>query len=156
MPALAEIAQKIRHTAVDILARREHSQKELLDKLDRRFPESAIVREQLAWLQAQDLQSDARFTEQFIRNKSSRGFGRRRIRMELQQRGIADDMAEAALAECGVDWRAILLDVVDRKYGDTPATDYKELAKRARYLQGRGFDSEAIRDVVRLVSSEQA
>ena len=84
----------IRRAAIDLLARREHSFKELQDKLCRRFAAVELVElvelveQQLNTLVADGLQSDRRFCEIFVRSKSGQGQGPQRISQQLRQRGI--------------------------------------------------------------------
>lgn len=144
-PALTEAGTEIRHAAIALLAQREHSRRELTEKLSRRFSDTDTIAAQIDWLQQENLQSDARFAEQFVRSRVQRGHGPYRIKSELRQRGVEGAVIDSALAQNEIDWDARLAELIERKWGDTPATDIKELAKRSRYLQGRGFDGDAIR-----------
>jgi regulatory protein len=68
------------------------------------------------------------------------------IRQDLKERGVADEIVERVSAEGDLDRaRAIL----SRKYRQ-PATTREELAKRARFLQSRGFSYEVIRSVLKV------
>jgi len=138
---------EVRVAAMDLLARREHSQRELRTKLVRRFPPEQVD-ETVQTLAAEGMQSDSRFAEAFVRQRSQRGYGPLRIRQELRQRGISDELAAAAMEGAEVDWFANLAYVVDRKYGDIPATDLKEKARRTRFLLYRGFTGDQIRELL--------
>ena len=48
--------------------------------------------------------------------------------------GCTDDRLTA-----GIDWAARLCDAARHKLGDSPAADRRELARRARFLEQRGF-----------------
>lgn len=137
-------AVSVRRAAMDLLARREHSRHELLSKLSKRFAPELLATE-LERLQDEGLQSDARFTESFIRGRALRGYGPQRIALELRQRGIAAELAETTMAEAEVDWLAQLRTLVDRRFGAGPAADARERARRWRFLQQRGFGSDWIR-----------
>ena len=50
------------------------------------------------------LQSDQRYTESYINQRISRGYGPLRIRRELAERGVATDLIEQALEALDVDW----------------------------------------------------
>lgn len=138
---------EVRVAAMDLLARREHSLRELHNKLERRFPEDQVA-QALQTLAAEGLQSDSRFAEAFVRQRSQRGYGPLRIRQELRQRGISDALVAETLESCDVDWYEALEGVVERKYGGHPATDLKEKARRQRFLLYRGFAGEQIREVL--------
>jgi regulatory protein len=132
----------IRSAAMDLLARREHSVRELRSKLLRRFPDAAGVEEQLSRLSSERLQSDVRFAASYARQRISRGYGPLRLREELRERGVSDADAATAIAELDVDWRAVAADVMHKKFGTRDAVDLKEKARRARFMQYRGFATE--------------
>lgn len=133
---------------MDLLARREHSSRELHDKLIRRFNDEDLIQQELERLRAESLQSDARFTESFIHSRAQRLYGPLRIRMELRERGINDAVIVAAMDENAIDWRANLEKLARERFGRKPAADFNERAKRMRFLQNRGFDTHQIRAVV--------
>ena len=136
----------VRVAAMDLLARREHSRKELKQKLRRRFDDETIVDEQLDRLAEEHLQSDTRYAESFARQRYNRGHGPLRIRQEMRQRGIPDEDIEAAMESGEYDWYSSALAVLERKYGNKPADDVKEKARRSRFMLYRGFSLEQFRD----------
>lgn len=136
-------AKDLRLGAMNILARREHSRKEVRDKLLKKFdPGTELLDAVLDKLVADDLLSDQRFSEAFVRWRVGKGQGPVRIRMELRERGVDGD---AALRESGVDWFALVVEVAHKRFGASPAIDPKQRAKRMRFLQYRGFSGEQIR-----------
>lgn len=137
----ANAPAELRRAAMDLLARREHSQRELLDKLMRRGADRERVAAVIAQLADEGLQCDRRFSESFVRSRAGRGFGPRRIRLELAQRGVARQLIEEAIATAEVDWAALLRDTAVRRFGNRPPGDVKERFKRLRWLQDRGFDT---------------
>ncbi len=132
----------IRVAAMNLLARREHSVHELRTKLQRRFPASEKINEQLSRLIAQCLQSDVRFAQSYARQRISRGYGPIRLREELRERGVSDVDIAAAMDEMEIDWRALAEEVIHRKFRAHTPIDIKEKAKRARFMQYRGFLAE--------------
>jgi len=136
------------NTALNILARREHSRTELARKLEQRFPDqSDNVTETLDRLAEQGLQDDQRFAEAFFRSQLERNRGPIRMRHEARQKGIAEAM-EAQLAEADVDWYELALDVAARKLGRDDPSQPKVQARLARFLAYRGFDGECVRAVL--------
>ena len=140
---------QLRVMAMNLLARREHSQHELRQKLLVRFRHEAnceaTIGAVLDRLKEQDLQSDNRFAEAFFRSRCRKGQGAYRIRQELQQRGVAEPVIDNVFTEQKVDWFELARELAIRRFGVIPASDYKERSKRARFLQYRGFDNEQIR-----------
>jgi len=135
-------------TALGLLARREHSARELSAKLHSRGFVPEVVEAVLARLAAERLQSDERFAEVYLRQRSDKGYGPERIRVELRERGIDDQLIAArfrqAAEEGEIDWCALAATAYTKKYGGRPAEDIKERAKRQRFMQYRGFTHEQI------------
>lgn len=129
----------IRMSAMDLLARREHSRRELKQKLKKRFNDETLIEEQLDRLSDENLQSDARFAESFLRQRLSRGHGPVRIRQEMRQKGISDTEIEMAMAAEQPDWCDLAEAAYRRKFGKLPPDDIKDKARRSRFMQYRGF-----------------
>jgi regulatory protein len=141
------IGLTLRRAAMDLLARREHSRAELLDKLQRKFPENveafAQVLDQLA---LDGLLDDARFTEAYIRYRRTRGVGPLLVRQELRQKGIDGATLESALDLQSDDWHESLLALMDKKTQGTvpPKSDVKARQKLYRALLAKGYSSGMI------------
>jgi regulatory protein len=137
-----------KRTVVDLLARREHSRLELERKLATRgFPE-AVIGPALDALEQSGLLVATRFTESFIRSRLAKGQGPVRIRAELTERGVRD--AAEALRGSDIDWLATARAVLRKRFGAEPPRDYRERAKRARFLQYRGFTADQVRAALEL------
>ncbi len=135
----------VRRAAMDLLARREHTRKELARKLSKKFravPE--IVEEELDKLRAEGLQSDARLAEVFIRSRVSRSQGPVKIKMELRGKGVDDETLGLAFETCEVDWFALVEQVARKRFGESAPSDARERARRGRFLQQRGFNFDHI------------
>jgi len=138
--------QQIEAVCLRLLARREHSKKELLDKLALRGFQRDEAEPVIADMAEQNWQNDERYAECYVRQRIASGYGPVRIRYELQQRGIDDaDLDEQAEQQGG--WQNVLLDVYLRKYDDEKSLTQNEWLKRSRFLQQRGFSGEMIKRV---------
>ena len=138
----------LREAALRLLARREHSHVELVHKLARRgWPEDE-AESVVAELADENLQSDQRFAESYVRSRVAKHYGPVRIRAELGERGIDRALAERALREQEVDWFAVAADWYERRYGTQPAEDLKEKSRRQQALARRGFAHEHVRELV--------
>ncbi|PPD20910.1 MAG: RecX family transcriptional regulator [Methylomonas sp.] len=129
-----------------MLARREHSRRELFDKLALRGYERSEVEVVIDELVGQNWQSDERYTEIYVRDRIAKGYGPLRIAYELQQRGIEGVDLDAQADEQG-GWLNLALDAYQGKYDDAKALALSEWAKRSRFLQQRGFNGETIKQV---------
>ncbi|MCB1888284.1 MAG: recombination regulator RecX [Rhodocyclaceae bacterium] len=146
--------EALRQRALRLLAQRDHSRAELVRKLaSLGTPEE--IEAVLDRMTELDLQSDRRFAEQLVRSKASR-FGAARLRHELRQRGIADELGDAALASELPDGEfARARTVWQGRFGHLPA-DARDWARQARFLQYRGFSADVIRQILKGTDHEPA
>ena len=136
---------ELKSRALRYLVRREHSRAELVRKLAPHAESEAALNAVVDLLQSKKQLSDERVLLRSARSLS-RKYGAAMIRQDLKERGVADEIVERVSAEGDLDRaRAIL----SRKYRQ-PATTREELAKRARFLQSRGFSYEVIRSVLKV------
>lgn len=138
----AKLNADMRYAVFNLLARREHSRKELYDKLKRRFDDRETVDQVLDEIKQEGLQSDERFAESFVRSRVQRGQGPVKIRYDLRQKGIPGDLIDASLEAFDDRWMSLAKDLVNGKYGGESATDQKEKQRRMRFVMQRGFPSE--------------
>jgi regulatory protein len=135
-----------REVALGLLARREHSKRELIIKLRARGCPEKIITQVVDQLSAEGMQSDARFAETFVRSRVNRGRGPLRIRAELIERGLEDEFIVEALLQYEDWWRDLALETYSKKFGEsTLPGDIEERSKRSMFLQRRGFTSDQIR-----------
>ena len=135
--------------ALGLLARREHSARELKSKLVRKGLDADESVKALSDLQSKNYQSDARFGEMLVRTRIAGGYGPRWILAELRQHGIADSAAQALIDEAEPNWQSLVRDLVRRRYGAKPSADMAERRKRAAFLLRRGFDALTVQSVTR-------
>ncbi len=138
--------EKVRLQAVRFLARREYCEKELTKKLTSRGASLESARQAVGELKDRNMINDARFAQALVRVRMSRGYGPIKIKDELRQKGVSSDLIESSLDFDSEVWRDQIVRVLDRKYKDVPSSDYSEWAKRARFLQSRGYSTSQIRE----------
>ncbi len=130
---------ELKARALRYLVRREHSRAELARKLAPHAESSEALAALLDELVCRKQLSDERYAEERARTLA-RKYGPARIRHDLKSKGIADDVVAHISCEGELERaRAIL----DRKYRQ-PASTPEERARRARFLQGRGFSMDVI------------
>jgi regulatory protein len=139
---------ELKTRALRYLVRREHSRAELVRKLAPHAESEAALNAVVDLLQSRKQLSDERFAEERARSLS-RKYGAAKIRQDLNERGVADEIVERVSGE-GELQRA--KSILQRKYRE-PAASREEQAKRARFLQGRGFSYETIRGALGLSGS---
>jgi len=133
-------ARALRH-----LVRREHSRAELVRKLAPHAESEAALNAVVDLLLSKKQLSDERFAEERARSLS-RKYGSTKIRQDLKERGVADEIVERVSAEGDLERASAIL---QRKYREA-ATTREERAKRARFLQSRGFSYEVINRVLKV------
>ena len=142
----------VRRAAMNLLARREQSFQELLQKLTQKYPEldkDEIILPALERLREDNLQSDARFLESYVRYRSLRGNGPLKITMELQQKGINQHESESEVYSQDYDWISLCREAMDKKFDPEAEMVRAEKDKCYRFLAQRGFESEQIRAVMK-------
>jgi regulatory protein len=138
-----ESAAALKARALRYLARREHSRAELHRKLLPFAASQQLLDVLLSELEGRKLLSNHRFAEMRA-HILARKYGAAKIRQDLKARGVPDEIVDTVSSEGELE-RA--REILKRKYR-TPATTREERAKRARFLQWRGFDGEVIHRLV--------
>ncbi len=135
--------EDIRLKIMNLLSRREHSEKEIYMKLIK-FVESKIrLNDEIEKLKNEDLLSDARFSEAYMRSRFNSGFGPVRIKYELNKKGVSKILIDRALIETDLDWDQKMTDEYKKKY-DSNRTKDQNFLKISKFLLYRGFDLEKI------------
>lgn len=142
---LPDIKKTIRQKALYVLARREYSYWELLQKLNQQFDDEKIIVSVLDQLKRERLLDDARFADAFIRMRSGRGYGPVRIQMDLRNRGIAEDQITTLMENRSEEWILLAATVRQKRFGKIIPKDLATRAKQMRFLQYRGFTHDQIK-----------
>lgn len=144
---VTEAEASIRALSIKLLSRREHSAKELRQKLRMREFELQGIEAVIEHLQQQGLQSDARFAQEFVRSRYQRGYGPIKIEAELHERGVTDALVANGLQAQTLDWVASAAQLREKRFGAGLPQDTKLILRQKRYLQNRGFNYEQINQV---------
>ncbi len=104
-----------------------------------------MIESVVAKLQAENLQSDDRFTESFVNERKRRGHGPIKIQYELRQKGVSSMLVESYVDAQEYEWTQLAQLQYQKKYANKEVSNYNEWTKRARFLQSRGFTTSQIR-----------
>jgi regulatory protein len=132
-------AAELKARALRYLARREHSRAELARKLAPHAESRETLDALLDQLASKKQLSDERYAEERARSLA-RKYGTAKIRHDLRSKGIAEEIVART---CAGDELARARAILSRKYRD-PANTREERARRARFLQSRGFSIDVI------------
>lgn len=135
----------IETAAVRLLSQNEHSVAQLTKKLCAKGFDEEPVQQVLADLVERNLLSDRRFAEQYLSFRSQKGFGPVRIAQEMREKGIDESLVDEVFSESEPDWESLLVRALRKKFGLSPVLNYNDRAKRARFLEYRGFPVSMIR-----------
>ncbi|MCY3832276.1 MAG: RecX family transcriptional regulator [Chloroflexi bacterium] len=146
--------QRAYDQALRFLSYRPRSIDEVRRQLVRKSVPPSLVALVIERLQARGYVDDAAFAEFWIANRNRfKPMGLRALRYELRQKGLADDIVHAALAdfdESGSAYRA----------ADARASRYRGLSRESfrrklgEFLRRRGFSGFTINDVTRRLLTE--
>lgn len=134
--------------ALRLVSQREHTAKQLTDKLAKRGCEPAEIRGALAELQRGGFQDDRRYAKIFAEDKRRlQGWGARRIRLELGRAGIARELLDELFADDEAELDApseldVALELLRRKQPDL--SDPKVKQRMAGMLARRGIASSTV------------
>lgn len=144
-----ETQLEIRRAAMDLLARRDHSRREIYRKLSPRVDQVYLLDLVLEQLSKDGLQSDERFVESYIRFRRLKGMGPTRIKVELREKGIAENLLADSICKDESIWMETIKKILQKKYGGTTPQTAKDMAKWIRFLTYRGFEYDQIEKALR-------
>lgn len=146
-----------REKAYDILGYRDHSRKELYDKL-LKYVSPDAAEQVCALMKEQGFVDDARYAEKFARYYlETKKWGARRAKYELMRRGIDAQAAEDAVYACEVDPVDSILAVIDKKYAHLICDDDPRSRKKAvAALMRLGYDYSDIKEAAARFCEEAA
>jgi regulatory protein len=143
---MAEIAE-LKKNALNWLSRRDYSEAQLSQKLRQKgaLPEQLI--EVIGWCKAQQYLDESRFLTMLVRNRARQGYGYNYLLQECRAQKINAEQLNHCITELAIDWWALAMLAYQKKYADSPISDYKDKTKRMAFLQRRGFTGEQIKAV---------
>ena len=134
--------------ALDLVSRREHSRHELRQKLKKRFPETIpIIEEALDKLVLNNILDDERFVEMYLNARARKGFGPKKIEMELYSKKV-DSMLIGNAIEAYESWAENAENELKKKFKGIKPTDYQSKMKQKQFLFNRGFSTQIIERIL--------
>ena len=135
---------KIRFKILDLLSRREHSFKEIIDKLKNRVNSEKRLFEELTKLKEENLQSDERFAESYTRSRSVKGLGPEKISFELKSRGISENLISKIVYSEQINWMEIIKKEFSKKFIVNNDFTENDISRAKKFLLQRGFEFDQI------------
>ena len=141
-----EFFASVYNKALDIISRREHSEKEIKNKLLKKFDTSEIIDEVILKLIENNLINNFRYAQMYVLVRKRKGFGPMKIQFELMTRGINDSISSIAISEEG-SWKEAAQIAFNKKFKNGASNDFNERYKQKSFLRNRGFSFEEIDSV---------
>ncbi len=131
--------------AIKQLAVRERSQLELKQKLSTLSHDTSLIDSVLNQLIDENLQSDDRYTEVYVRSYQRKGHGPLKIQQALMQKGVSRALIDEYVSNPETPWMDCLTASFEKKYTQHDFQDVNKKAKIYRFFQGKGFPLELIK-----------
>lgn len=132
-----------RRTAFGLLAYREYSAAEMVERLESRGFARHLAERTVQQLAEEGLQSDERFIEVFVRSRIEKGQGPLLLRAELRGRGIDEALIREHLVYGDDFWIEVASTTALKRFRSLPE-NRDSWAAQARFLARRGFPSAVI------------
>ena len=103
-------------------------------------------------LEKDGLISDERFAESYFQSRKRRGFGPLRIKNELIQRGVQENLFYPL--DASTDWSYCALEALKKKMNGKKPEEIKDILKLKSFLNYRGFEFQDIDKAFDLLNEE--
>ena len=138
----------IYNKALDLISRREHSKYELFLKVQRKFPDRTnVIDNALTKLEEHGLINDRRFAEMYVMHRANKGFGPKKIEMELQNKKISSLIISEIINDFE-GWNEAIKKSYKKKFGEKNLSEVGAILKAKRFLYQRGFNELQIQSVL--------
>jgi regulatory protein len=127
--------------AIELLARREHSVRELTQKLLQREFEQEEIDAAIARLLESKYLDNTRFIGCLIRARVAQGAGPAKIKAQLLSHDISSAHIENHEQWQQTNWLVLARQAKVKRFGELPPADHKAKAKQIQFLTRRGFST---------------
>lgn len=142
----------IKTTAADLIGRRAMSRRDLEKKLQEKGASEAEARYAGEWLEAIGALDDAAYAAALVRHCGDMGYGPRRAREKLREKGVPQELWEEALEELPPEGGQIDRFLQNKLRGRAP--DEKEKKRLTDALLRRGFSWSEVKSAWSCYGSE--
>ncbi len=139
--------------AMQLLLARERSEEELRGRLTQAGFEPEETEEALNYVKSYGYVNDRRYAENYVISAASKK-SRRMIRSYLEEKGLAEEEIERALADLPEDETPLVASLLVKKAGPPHPMEEKELRRVFAYLARKGFPSSDIWRALREYQAE--
>jgi len=144
----------MRAFAYRLLGRREYSIFELGRRIRQKWPDADRIDELVEALAEENLVSDERYAESFVRFRLQRYQGPLKIKAALRGKGISDALIARELDAHSEEWPELAAQWLRRQ--NPGSIDFEQKKKYYRRLMSRGFTHDQAMDALNLQYASQA
>ena len=147
------VFSKARDTALKYINFKQRTKKEIVNKLrEKEFTEDIIERV-IKLFEKYGYIDDYAYAGGYLRDKFNlKGFGKERIKHELKQRGVSDNIIEDVINENDLNETKKAAELVERKYGVWDY-DIKEKRRIEGFLLRKGYSYDIIKETFDLLEN---
>jgi regulatory protein len=142
----APSSNEMRAFAYRLLGRREYSVVEIGRRIRQKWPEASEIDSLIEALVEENLLSDERYTESFVRFRLQRHQGPLKIRAALSSKGVDSTLISRELDARADQWTALAREWIERRHHGPMDFDLKK--KFYRRLLSRGFTHDQAMDAL--------
>lgn len=143
----------LENRALRYLARREHTRRELEQKLSGHERSQQAIAQLLDQLEQNGYLSNERYAEQVTQMRRPK-FGSQRIVHELKEKGVDEYLVASILPDLKETDLETARHIWQKKFG-VPPGDFKERGKQIRFMMNRGFSLDTIHTILSQAEKEK-
>ncbi len=140
---IAKDIDGVRRSAFWHLSRRDHSQAELLKKLQRKTDNQEWIETVINECLDYNYLDDQRYTESFIRGSQNKGYGATRIKQDLKLKGIGELLIKQTFDDNEFNYIDAAQQLLSNKYREAIVTQHLK-QKAMGFLQAKGHSFDII------------
>ena len=149
---------KCKNTALKIIEKTYKSEKELVQRLALKEYDSHIIKRTIKFMKEYNLLNDNNYANMYVKDKSKTS-GKRKIKYILLKKGIDETIIQDELEKIdNNEFKNAAYEMALKKYkaiNKREVDEYKLMQKLYRFLMGKGYDYDLIKDIVKsIVKSE--
>ncbi len=146
----AEEQIKTNNSALNLIAYRQRSVKEIYDSLKKKGYEEIYISKAIEYCSAQNYLNDEHFAQSFIKDKQNLNkLGSKRIRYELINKGISNEIIEKTLQIEPEDEYGIALELAEKKIKSYNGQDRNSIYRKlGGFLQRKGYPYDIVAKVL--------
>lgn len=146
---------KARDYALNVLSQKSISSSDLLEKITKKGYDEIIGYEVINELTDLGYVDDEAYAGLFLEYCTEKMWGKKKIRYEMKQKGLSDEIIENVLSTFSDDDQLEnMAETIISKYGHEDINDIKVKNRIIRYFVSRGFDFSKADAAIKLASEE--